>query len=284
MADPGAVAGGVRVATLNLWGLGGDWPARRAVIADGLRALRPDLVAFQEAVRSGDCDQTVDLLGPDYQVVQSATRERDGRGISVASRWPLGEVREVDLKVTPRTADFACTTLVAEVLAPEPLGPLLVVNHLPSFERPFEHERELQAVAAARVVEELVGGRRVHVVVAGDFDATPDTASVRFWCGLQSLGGLSVCYRDAWESTHPGDPGHTLAPGNPLVAEDEPEPALELGRRIDYILVRCRDHGPTLDVAACERLFDQPVNGVWASDHFGVTADLAVPGARSDVT
>jgi endonuclease/exonuclease/phosphatase family metal-dependent hydrolase len=47
MADPGAVAGGVRVATLNLWGLGGDWPARRAVIADGLRALRPDLVACE---------------------------------------------------------------------------------------------------------------------------------------------------------------------------------------------------------------------------------------------
>jgi endonuclease/exonuclease/phosphatase family metal-dependent hydrolase len=51
---------------------------------------------------------------------------------------------------------------------------------------------------------------------------------------------------------------------------------LERGRRIDYVLVRCADHGPSLDVVACARIFDQPVDGVWASDHFGVVADLAV--------
>jgi endonuclease/exonuclease/phosphatase family metal-dependent hydrolase len=28
-------------------------------------------------------------------------------------------------------------------------------------------------------------------------------------------------------------------------------------------------------IDSCERLFDQPVEGTWASDHFGVTADLA---------
>ena len=54
---------------------------------------------------------------------------------------------------------------------------------------------------------------------------------------------------------------------------------LELGRRIDYIMVRCVDHGPTLDVSSCERIFDKPVDGVWASDHFGVVADLALAGA-----
>jgi hypothetical protein len=53
---------------------------------------------------------------------------------------------------------------------------------------------------------------------------------------------------------------------------------LELGRRIDYVMVRCGDHGPTLEIRACERIFDKPVEGVWASDHFGVVADLAIPG------
>ena len=38
------------------------------------------------------------------------------------------------------------------------------------------------------------------------------------------------------------------------------------------------DHGPTLDVTACGRTFDKPVDGVWASDHFGVVSDLAIPG------
>lgn len=88
---------------------------------------------------------------------------------------------------------------------------------------------------------------------------------------------MSVCYRDAWESAHPGDPGHTFSPRNPLVVTGDNWP-LELGRRIDYVMVRCGDHGPTLEVTACERIFDKPVDGVWASDHFGVVADLAILG------
>ena len=88
-------------------------------------------------------------------------------------------------------------------------------------------------------------------------------------------------YRDAWESAHPGDPGCTFAADNPLLSEGTwPQ---ELGRRIDYIMIRCRDHGPTLDVVACARIFDQPVDGVWATDHFGVAADLAVPKATPGV-
>jgi hypothetical protein len=34
---------------------------------------------------------------------------------------------------------------------------------------------------------------------------------------------------------------------------------------------------PTLDITGCVRTFDKPVDGVWATDHFGVVADLAVP-------
>jgi endonuclease/exonuclease/phosphatase family metal-dependent hydrolase len=44
----------VRVLTLNLWGRRGDWDARRRVIVDALRELRPDLVALQEAVVTGE--------------------------------------------------------------------------------------------------------------------------------------------------------------------------------------------------------------------------------------
>jgi hypothetical protein len=40
-------------------------------------------------------------------------------------------------------------------------------------------------------------------------------------------------------------------------------------------MVRCTDHGPTFDVRACECVFDEPVNGVWGSDHFGVVAELS---------
>jgi endonuclease/exonuclease/phosphatase family metal-dependent hydrolase len=274
--------GRVRVATINLWGRRGAWDERRSVLVDGFRQLQPDLVAFQEAVVGDGYDQVTDILGPGYHVAHQTDREagrggdiEDGQGISIASRWSFGKVWEPDLNVTPRTADFACGTLIVEVFTPEPVGPLLFVNHLPNWQLTFEHERELQTVVAARVIEEIVEERNMHVVLAGDLDATPDAASVRFWRGLQSLGDMSVCYRDAWESTHPGAPGHTFTPENPLVTTENSDWELELGRRIDHIFVHCSDHGPTLDIRACERIFDEPVDGVWGSDHFGVAADLS---------
>jgi endonuclease/exonuclease/phosphatase family metal-dependent hydrolase len=270
----------VRVLTLNLWGRRGEWDQRRAVLVGALDDLRPDLVAFQEAVVTEEYDQAADLLGAGFHLAHQREREpgegdvERGQGISIASRWPLGEVREVDLHVTPRTAGFACTTLVAEVDAPTPVGPLVFANHVPSWQLSFERERELQALAAARALEELAGGR--HVVLAGDLTADPDSGGARFLTGRQSLDGTSVCYRDAWESIHGHEPGETFTPRNPLVRDwDWPF------RRLDYVLVRCGEHGgPTLEVRSCERFLDEPVDGVWVSDHFGVVADLESPSPR----
>ena len=48
------------------------------------------------------------------------------------------------------------------------------------------------------------------------------------------------------------------------------------------MFVRCGLHGgPTLEITSCERIFAEPVDGVWASDHFGVVADLELPEPRS---
>jgi endonuclease/exonuclease/phosphatase family metal-dependent hydrolase len=267
----------VRVATLNAFGLREDWPGRRTVLAAGFAELQADLVALQEVVVRPDHDQVRELLGEGYHVVHHREREPDGQGISIASRWPIAAVHEVDLHVGPRPAGFACSALVAELRVPGPIDRLLLVNHLPDWQLTHEAEREQQTVTVARFIEELVGADRVHVVVAGDLDATPDAATIRFWTGKQSLERFSVCYRDAWAAVRPADPGHTFTAQNWLTGHAERgDWALELGRRIDYLLVRCTDHGPTLDVTACRRLFTEPVGGVWASDHFGVTADLSV--------
>ncbi|WP_188192274.1 endonuclease/exonuclease/phosphatase family protein [Nonomuraea sp. SYSU D8015] len=261
----------MRVATLNLWARHGDWPARRAVLAEGLRSLEPDLVAVQESVVNDSYDQVADLLGPAYHIVHQGSAEPDGTRASIASRWAFGEVWAARMPVTGRVdlSEFAAWVGVAEVRAP---SPLLFVNHKPSFRLGEERERELQAVAAARLIEEVLDGREWPVVMAGDFDAVPDSASMRFWRGLQSLEGMSVCYRDLWEWAHPGVDGHTFTPVNPLVTGGNWP--LETGRRIDYLLVRCTGNGPSLRLRDCRRIFDRPVRGVWASDHFGVAADL----------
>ena len=63
-------SGMVRVATLNLWGRRGAWTERRLVLIEGFRQLRPDLVAFQEAIVGDGYDQVTNLLGPEYHVAR----------------------------------------------------------------------------------------------------------------------------------------------------------------------------------------------------------------------
>jgi endonuclease/exonuclease/phosphatase family metal-dependent hydrolase len=262
-----------RVATLNIWGPGADWPSRRERLRAGLAALSADVVTLQEVLVTADYDQARDIIADDYLLVHQAEREVDGSGVTTMSRWPIGHTFEVDLNVTERTIGFACTSLVTEILAPEPLGRLWVVNHLPDWQPDHEHERELQAVRTAASIEGRLRSTPGHVVVAGDFDAEPSSASLRFWTGRQSLGGMSTCYRSAWESAGRG-PAATFVPDNPYSADwDWPY------RQIDHILVRCGMHGgPTLVISRCVRIFDEP--GETASDHYGLCADLRLPSLR----
>ncbi len=107
-----AGSGKLRVLTLNLWQQLGKWSERRAVLIAGLRSLQPDLVAFQESMKTREYDQTAELLGPEFNIAHGTSRDANGMGVSIASRWPLKAVHEVDLNVTPRTAGFPCTSLV----------------------------------------------------------------------------------------------------------------------------------------------------------------------------
>lgn len=276
-------SGRIRVAILNLWQRYGDWSARREILAEAFRTIRPDIVGFAESIRTAEYDQAADLLGSDFHVLHSKKRTPEGMGISIGSRWPIKVVQEVDLDVSPRTFGFPCAALIVEVAVPQPVGPLLFVNHFPNWQLNLEYERELQSVAAARSVEEQAVNAKRQVVMVGDLDADPGAASIRFWCGRESLGNLSVCYRDAWESIHGEDPGHTFSPAdNPAVRDQVVKGTRPFRdwpfRRIDYIFVRFGAHcGNALDIVSCERILNEGHNETWASDHFGLMADLAMP-------
>lgn len=263
----------MRVVTQNLLGHHLDWPRRRPAVTSWFRRLDPDVLTLQEAVVTRDHDQVTEVVGDGYHVTHHPLREKNGSGISIASRWPIGAVRELDLQVGPRTSDFAASAQIADIHWPHSEVPLLLVNHKPSWRTHLEYERGRQAVLTASFVEEIVARTGQHVVVAGDFDAMPDAASLRFWRGVQALDGTSVAYRDVWQITHRDDPGYTFAPSvAPLVTESWRS---DLDRRIDYILIRCTGgKGPSMHVTHCARILDTPVDGVWGSDHFGVTADI----------
>ncbi len=268
---PGMVDDGprVRCVTLNVLGPANpDWDRRRMVMASALRELEPDVVALQE-VRASDVEG---LLGPGYQVTPFSATSEDGTGGALATRGPHQVLEEIDQRSAEHGEDLPwCATLIVDF--DSSAGRLVVVHHKPNWPFPLEMEREQQAHRAALAVERHAEDG--PAVVLGDFDATPDAASVAFWRGRRSLNGASVCYQDAWETARPGELGFTFSAENPLVRAGEV--ATAVSRRIDYVLVRAGRHGASLEVLRCDRLLDQPVGGVWASDHYGVVADLAVP-------
>lgn len=68
----------------------------------------------------------------------------------------------------------------AEVKMPWPFGLTVLVHHAAAYQFGYARERELQAVACARFVEDYLAGRNAHVILLGDFNDTPDSSSVRF--------------------------------------------------------------------------------------------------------
>ena len=268
------MADALRVVTYNVYGPANpDWERRHALIRSTLRELAPDVVALQEV--PVDPEFLEDLLGPGYHYGRFSQAAEDGVGGTLATRWPQRQVAELDLRTSDRVREALTWTAALVVEVDTPLGTVVVAHHKPTWPFPYELEREAQAVLLARTLEEHIGDRDVHAVVLGDFDATPDSASLSFLRGRRPVDGLSVCYQDVWEFAHPGEPGFTFDLENPLVREGEV--ATAVSRRIDHILVRAVRHGPTLLVRDCRRILDAPVDGVWASDHYGVLADLRLP-------
>ncbi len=262
----------LRVLTYNVYSPENpSWERRYPVIRDALRALAPDVVALQE-VPVDQPDVLEGLLRPGYHFGRFSASSKDGIGGTLATRWPQRFLEEVDLRINDRSSEALpwTATYLAEV--DTSVGTVVVAHHKPSWPFPFEVEREQQALLAAKAIEKHVADRDVPAIVLGDFDAAPDSASMEFWRGRRSLDGVSVCYQSAWELIHPDDPGRTFDLGNPLVREGEF--ATAVSRTIDYVLVRAGWRGPTLDVADCRRVLQRPAGGVWASDHYGVMADL----------
>jgi endonuclease/exonuclease/phosphatase family metal-dependent hydrolase len=93
----------IRVLTFNLLSSNhAEWERRREVARSQLRECRPDVVALQETMAGKGHEQTIDLLGPGYHVVEHSARAADSVSALLASLWPFGATREVDLQNTVR--------------------------------------------------------------------------------------------------------------------------------------------------------------------------------------
>ena len=85
----------MRVATLNLWVLRGEWDARRAALRAGLASCAPT-IGFQEVIRDAARDTAADL-DPSYEVRHRRPDFGDGTA-PPSQRWPIAGWHEVDLQ------------------------------------------------------------------------------------------------------------------------------------------------------------------------------------------
>jgi endonuclease/exonuclease/phosphatase family metal-dependent hydrolase len=268
------------VLTLNLWHDAGPWKTRAARIRDWIDRLDPDLIGFQEALRGETTDQVRELLGdrayhcdyvcaspfwrdPANGAADSGPREF---GNAIASRWPIASRETLAL---PDAGDGE-TRAALSVTIDSPHGALSITcTHLHwKYRHGAVRERQVEALC------DLALRRRPREgfppILVGDFNAEPESAEIRYVCGLQSLGGRSVAFLDAWRVAGESGPGHTWCNRNAYAAE-----ALEPDRRIDYVFTGFPQRGTGIGrIEGCRVVCDAAEDGIWPSDHFGVYAEL----------
>jgi endonuclease/exonuclease/phosphatase family metal-dependent hydrolase len=265
----------VRILQLNVWARSGPYATRERLLRSEVGLLAPDLIALQEVdAGPGESNQAAELFGPlGYEVVYER-RDGDYRGdpgIAVATRHPVRDRRVLELP----HGGVALAVRVA-VGGTEFWFCSATASH------GWPHQevlREDAVVALDEGLAELAAGDDVPPVLAGDFDATPENASIRFLTGKQSLRGRSTSWTDAFAVAGEGTP-YTWSTDNPYVAPfaaavfAEPEHH----RRIDYVLVGSPfTWRPRIAVRAARVVLKGDAQAA-PSDHWGVLADLDLDG------
>ena len=258
----------MRVVSWNVWWRSEPRAAREDAIEATLRRLAPDVCALQEVWSTPPegnlAARLAAALGMHWSWAAVRPAGDPEVGNAILSRWPIAEEHRVDLPSEGLADGPRCA---AGALIDHPDGRLPVfstqLHSLPT----GSAERCRQVAALAELVAGTPGD--LPAVVCGDLNAEPESDEVRLLEGLRTapaVPGFGLV--DVWRFAPDGDPGWTWDPVNPHVAA-----AFDVRARIDYILIGAVA-GPRrvrqVSVGA-----NEAVDGVWASDHFAVVADLA---------
>jgi endonuclease/exonuclease/phosphatase family metal-dependent hydrolase len=274
------MSGALRVVTLNLWSRLGPWAERRAEAAAWLRALDPDIVLLQEVIELDDGTTTAEevaaatgsswegaFAGIDVPDVLRVGTDEHRWGVAILSRRPIDQV---DIVPLPPAGNHAAPPLLHVRTG----GVDASSMHLAAPPR-AGIARQRQVLVVEHAVRSLADpDAAVPPVFGGDFNADPDSDEVRFLCGLTALQGRTTYYQEAWRAAGPDEPGYTLTPANPHLAE------LNVARRrVDFVFAGdafLRPEGAGR-VLSARLAFDHPMTGTYASDHFGLVVDIIHP-------
>ncbi|GAA1651535.1 poly(A) polymerase [Actinoplanes couchii] len=230
-----------------------DTARRRPLLLDLLERADADVIALQEVER-GLLEQLLaaEWVRRDYTLcTDPAGKDVDDSGVLLLSRVPVLEsARHV---LGPYKQVTAITVGGPVVIA----AVHLTSDH--SADGAGRREVELSALGGG------LAGMDVPVLVVGDLNDGSDTPSRR-------LG-----MRDAWAEVHgPDDETVTFDPiRNPLAAVGS---LTGRGARLDRVLIR----GAELNPLVTGLVGDAPVEGLCASDHYGVSVDVAVGDASME--
>lgn len=262
----------LRVLTLNIWNRNAPWEERLRVIRAGIESYQPDLIGLQEVLHPRDPAHGLDQArsigeGFGYFTAFAPAWELGGIefGNAALSRWPI--LRSATFPLPAGGSDESRSLLFAEIDAPFGKIPFFVTHLNWKLHEGHIREKQVRAVAdhiaASALVEDF------PAILVGDFNAEPECDEVRFLRGRCSLGGTSVYFTDAFALAGDGKEGATFSRRNPYAA-----PLREPDRRIDYIFVRGPDSQGRGEPLEAQVVYDEPLEGVFASDHFGVLTTL----------
>ncbi len=244
------------VVTFNIWNDQHDWPRRLPRIVAGLRALRPDVLCLQEVLQNpalpNQAATLADSLGGSWYFASVDGPERPKRyGDAILTRTPA--LVSAQRELVPRD-DYRVAAHVRIAWRGHELD--LYDTHL-------HHTVEGGAIRAAQIrdllafVDSTRGGG--PWVVAGDFNAE---------LGSPELAPLEAACRDAFATTHPGASHAETVTLNASLGNAP--------LAIDHVFVPRDPAAGLVPVSAAIVFRDPGPDSVWASDHFGVVARIAV--------
>ncbi|MFQ5556598.1 MAG: endonuclease/exonuclease/phosphatase family protein [Acidimicrobiales bacterium] len=258
----------LRVMSWNLWWRFGPWQERQAAIIETLRRVDADVIALQEVWddgRTGQADLLADALGF-HAAFDARMSFGDVRmGNAVLCRWPITGTTS---RAYSTEGDTQEDRLVLRADIDGPRGPLQVFSTHLNWR--LDHSRPRQA--QVRQLCEFVADSRPRsfpAIVCGDFNADPLSDEIEMMTGRAAVPVDRLVFLDSWETGGDGTTGATWSKANPYA-----EQLLEPDRRIDYVFTGWPRAGGAGSAVRCRVAADEPIDGVWPSDHFAVTADL----------
>lgn len=263
----------LRVVTWNLCSSTTRQTARLETAARQLSELRADVLCLQEAW-DGAAVKLAGLLSMDVVAHSSVLRDHPSH-VAILSRHAALDSGDSVLAVkgeSGQASGYAYAVLDVGSRAPWAVH----TAHL-AWGAHSEVARARQAVEIEQrsaALQDLYPG--LVQVLTGDFNALPESRTLRYLTGLEPVEGSSALWVDSWAKCGSG-PGHTSDPSLSMAEETARtvgilDTNLLPQRRIDYVLVRGYAHGR----AGCP-LEVRLVDGEGASDHHGLVADLWLP-------